>query len=66
LKHTDNSLSQSEQLLSILKLKRIGFYPEIENHYTIFDFVTDEDISQYLLVVKLNKEGELDHITMES
>jgi hypothetical protein len=63
---SDKSLSREEQLLSIIKLKRIGFYPEDNDEYVIFDFVTDEEVSQYLLVVKVNSKGQLDHITMES
>ncbi len=66
LSDSDKSLTKDEQLLSIIKLKRIGFYPEDNDEYAIFDFVTDEEISQYLLVVKVNSKGELDHITMES
>jgi Protein of unknown function (DUF2004) len=66
LKDADKTLNKREQLLSILKLERIGFYPEVENEYAIFDFAINQDFSQYLLVVKLNKDGELDQITMES
>lgn len=66
LSDSDKSLTKEEQLLSIIKLKRIGFYPEDNDEYAIFDFVTDEEVSQYLLVVKVNSKGELDHITMES
>lgn len=66
LSDSDKSLTKEEQLLSIIKLKRIGFYHEDNDEYAIFDFVTDEEISQYLLVIKVNSKGELDHITMES
>lgn len=66
LSDSDKSTSREEQLLSIIKLKRIGFYPEDNDEYVIFDFVTDEEVSQYLLVVKVNNKGQLDHITMES
>ncbi len=65
LKDADKSLSRKEQILSILKLKRIGFYPEAENYYAIFDFVAEEKSNQ-VLVVNINKNGELDHITWES
>lgn len=66
LKTADKEITQKEQLLSVLKLERIGFYPEDTRHYAIFDFVTDREISDNLLVVKLNEKGELDLITMES
>jgi len=66
LKDTDKTLSQREQFFSLLHLERIGFYPECENHHTVFDFVVNRDFSDNLLVVKLKENGELDHITMES
>ena len=58
-------LSKEEQFLSVIRLKRIGLYPE-EEIFAIFDFSIDDEVSQYLLVVKVNAQIELDHITMES
>jgi hypothetical protein len=66
LKHADKSLSLEEQLLSILKLRRIGFYPYEDDEFAILDFVLDEDVSQYILVVKMNNTKTVDNITMES
>ncbi len=66
LKHTDKTLSLEEQILSVLKLKRIGFYPYEDDEFAILDFVLDENISQYILVVKMNNTKNVDHITMES
>lgn len=66
LKNADKSLTLKEQFLSLINLKRIGFYPEEKDEFVIFDFVIDKEISQYLLVVKLNDQLQLDHITMES
>ncbi|MGN8069735.1 DUF2004 domain-containing protein [Mucilaginibacter sp. SG564] len=66
LKNTDKNLSIDLQLLSILKLRRIGFYPDEEEEFAILDFILDKDISQYILVVKMNDNKTLDHITMES
>ncbi|MES2276329.1 MAG: DUF2004 domain-containing protein [Bacteroidota bacterium] len=66
LKQADNTLSLEEQILSVLKLRRIGFYPYDNDEFAILDFVLDEGISQYILVVKLNNNKIVDNITMES
>jgi hypothetical protein len=66
LKHADKTLSLEDQMLSILKLRRIGFYPYEDDEFAILDFVLDEDISQYILVVKMNNSKTVDNITMES
>lgn len=66
LKQADNTLSLEEQILSVLKLRRIGFYPYDDDEFAILDFVLDEDISQYILVVKMNNNKTVDNITMES
>lgn len=66
LKHADKTLSLEEQILSILKLRRIGFYPYEDDEFAILDFVLDENISQYILVVKMNNTKTVDNITMES
>jgi len=66
LKDTDKNLSIDRQILSILKLRRIGFYPYDNEAFAILDFVLDEDISQYILVVIMNDSKSVDHITMES
>jgi hypothetical protein len=66
LKHTDKTLSVEARILSRIKLKRIGFYPYDDNEFAILDFLLDEDISQYILVVKMNSNKTVDHITMES
>ena len=66
LTHADKTLSLEQQILSILKLRRIGFYPDADDEFAILDFVLDEEISQYILVVKINDHKTIDHITMES
>lgn len=66
LRDTDKTLSLEEQILSVLKLRRIGFYPYDNDEFAILDFVLDEEISQYILVVKLNNNKTVDNITMES
>src|ERR1700754_3411107 len=51
LNHADKTLSIEQQILSTLKLRRIGFYPDNDDVFAVFDFVLSGDISQYILVV---------------
>ena len=66
LEGADLTIPQTAQLLPKLQLKRIGFYPESIEEFAVFDFILNEEISQYLLVVKTNSAGELTHLEMES
>lgn len=66
LSKTDQSLKKDEQLLSILTLRRIGFYPDNDETFAVADFEIDQDISQYILVVNTTKDQELHYIIMES
>lgn len=66
LSTADQSLKKNEQLLSVLSLRRIGFYPDEDDSFTVSDFETDPEISQYLLVVNTTIDQELHYITMES
>jgi hypothetical protein len=66
LKNSNNSLSKKDQLFELLKLKRIGIYPESEDEYVVCDFMINDDLSDYLLVVKLDKNEDIDEVTIES
>jgi len=66
LSKTDQSLKKDQQLLSILDLRRIGFYPDKDEVFTVSDFGIDEEISRYVLVVNTTQDQELHYITMES
>lgn len=66
LENADKSLSTSQQILSVTQLRRIGFYPEQDNYFAIFDFGVDENISQYLLVVIMNSDKTINHVAIES
>jgi Protein of unknown function (DUF2004) len=62
---------KEEQLLSKLRLIRVGLYPDRKfgaDYYGVFDYsieIGGEPCNQ-LLVVKTDNKGELDHITWES
>ncbi|MBL7786137.1 MAG: DUF2004 domain-containing protein [Chitinophagales bacterium] len=62
---------KEEQLLSKLRLIRIGLYPDGKyntEYYGVFDYSIeiDGEPCNQLLVVKTNNIGGLDHITWES
>lgn len=66
LKEADQNLSIEQQILSTLKLKRIGFYPDEEENFAVLDFTLNEDLSQYILVVNMTDNKAVNYITMES
>lgn len=64
----DKNLPIDRQVLSILKLNRIGIYPgyEDEGYYAIWDYILDDEISDQILVIVTDKNGEIVDITWES
>jgi Protein of unknown function (DUF2004) len=67
----NTNVSRQIQLLSKLKLIRVGLYPDGKygaDYFGVFDYSIDIDGEpcNQLLVVKTNEKGELDHITWES
>ncbi|WP_027129147.1 DUF2004 domain-containing protein [Fusobacterium perfoetens] len=65
LERCDKKLSLDRQVLSIIKLRRIGIYPEYED-YAIWDYILDDEISDEILVIVTDKNGEIVDITWES
>lgn len=63
---SDKNLPIKLQLINSLVLNRIGIYPEDEQEYAVFDFLLGQNITNYILCVKLNKERHISEITMES
>lgn len=55
-----------EQMLEKLYLLRVGFYPDRDDMFAVFDYTLDEDLSNYLIVLNIKENGDLDYITMES
>jgi hypothetical protein len=64
----NQEMTKEEQLLSKLRLIRVGLYPDYANYYGVFDYSIDIDGEpcNQLLVVKTDNKGGLDHITWES
>ncbi len=62
----NTSVSPQQQMLKAFKLVRVGFYPDDEEHFAIFDYSIDPELTQYLVVISRNRKGEVSYITMES
>lgn len=62
---TDKKLAVDEKLLSVTNLVRIGIYPGYEG-YAIWDFMIDGEVSDEILVVVTDSNGEIVDITWES
>ena len=62
----DTIIEPEQQLLSKLKLVRVGLYPDNEDNFAIFDYSIGKDITNYLVVINTDENGQLDYMTMES
>lgn len=66
IENANQTLTKEEQVLSVIYLKRVGFYPENEdNVLAIFDHTISEELSDELIVVGFAKDLSM-HITWES
>lgn len=61
-----NSSSHPKQLLKKIKLKRVGIYPDDEAYFAKFDYTIGRRITQYVIVITTNPNGELIYLTTES
>ncbi|MEO8236561.1 MAG: DUF2004 domain-containing protein [Flavobacterium sp.] len=62
----DISKEPEQQLLTKLKLVRVGLYPHDEDNFAIFDYTIGRELTDYLVVIKTDENGQLDYMTMES
>lgn len=62
----DTAIEPEQQLLTKLKVVRIGLYPDKEDRFAVFDYSIGKDITNYLVVIYTDGDGHLSHITMES
>ena len=57
---------QPKLLLEKLHLVRVGLYPDSKEQFAIFDYSLGEELTNYLIVVNTDENGNLDYLTMES
>lgn len=62
----DEKTAYVDQLKSKLHLTRLGLYPEEDEHFAIFDYSIGKAYTQYVLVIIVDKNGQLKQMTMES
>lgn len=65
----DTSCSPEEQLIKELVLYRIGFYPDGKygsESFAVFDYGVGKELSNQILVVNIDPDGDLIDITWES
>lgn len=60
------STDHEKQLLKKLHLVRVGIYPDSKDQFGIFDYSIGQDITNYLVVINTDENGNLDYLTMES
>jgi hypothetical protein len=44
----------------------VGIYPDSEDQFAIFDYSLGQGISNYLVVIYTDENGNLDYMTMDS
>ena len=54
------------QLLNKLHLLRVGIYPDSTGQFAIFDYSLGQEMTNYLVVINTDENGNLDYMTMES
>ncbi|WP_404986124.1 DUF2004 domain-containing protein [Chryseobacterium sp. M5] len=62
----DNTTEPELQLLKNLKLVRVGLYPDNEDNFAIFDYSIGVEITNYVIVIYTDENGQLDYMAMES
>ncbi len=62
----DTTAEPEQQLLTKLKLVRVGLYSHDNENFAIFDYSIGQEITNYLVVINTDEKGELDYMTMES
>ena len=69
MRHTDKEKPIEEQILSLLRLVRVGIYAESDEHFVTLDYAFGYELEKgfrdNMLVVKLNQEYEVTEITMD-
>ncbi|WP_165828258.1 DUF2004 domain-containing protein [Chryseobacterium phosphatilyticum] len=62
----DSTIRPEQQLLKKLELVRVGFYPDSEDNFAILDYSIGQDLTDYLVVINTDENGQLDYMAMES
>lgn len=63
---SNQNASINEQMLSKIHLQQVWLYPHAENYLGIFDYSLGKDLTNHVVVISLQENGDLHHITWES
>ncbi|GEM_PF-5915416 len=67
IKSSDSKVEKLSNLYSRLRLKKVGIHPiESLGDFAIFDYTIDATKTDLLLVLKMNRDGKIRILTMES
>lgn len=66
LQGTDPKRSTEDRFLQTLRLEGIALYSDSPESYLVLDWMTDPDVSNYILVLSYNEDLELEEIGFES
>ncbi len=66
LKLDKNDKDIENKVLKKIKLQRIGFYPESKSTYAIFDYGLGSEITDCIIVLYYDNEGDFKFLTLES
>jgi hypothetical protein len=61
-----SGFSTESQIMKSLHLVRVGLYPDHDDQFAIFDYSIGKDLTQYLVVIVTDKNGNLKEMAMES
>ena len=60
------TVDQPVLLLKKLRLVRVGLYPDSEKEFAVFDYSLGKELTNDLVVLFTDENGNLDYMTMES
>ncbi|WP_315079767.1 DUF2004 domain-containing protein [Acinetobacter guillouiae] len=64
-----NPTDKAQHFLTKLYLTRSGLYPDGKYdtaYFTVYDYTDNQQLSDQLIVVKIDHQGHLDHLNWES
>lgn len=65
LDNTDKELTESDRILSLIKVERIGFYFD-DNNYATWDYSFGSETTDQILAIITDKNGDILDVTWES
>lgn len=69
LEISSDILDKEQAFLTKLNLTRVGLYPDGKydtSYFAVFDYTLNKDLTDQLIVVKTDENGNLDHLSWES